>query len=265
MSIFQLFLIWYFLQALLLHHIAVSSSFALGAILQTYLFELAVALLTEVNSIFLHLRTLLKVSGGSDIKTTSSYRLVALANIATFFTCRFEHFSAFFFAYLFGFSMAAGQITIDNVLQHHAPSVGSKFKRTPPGVTALGSLDIVNCCKKWAEESAPVFWPHPVTLRILVFLWLGLRLLVMKTSLAPAIYVMFWSGLAIVAIISVIHFRRLLISDFFTPTSFSNGDCRKDKTSWYKYSLDYYWNYKVYTKRLTNDTKILCLCILREI
>ena len=82
---------------MLLHHIAVSSSFALGAILQTYLFELAVALLTEVNSIFLHLRTLLKVSGGSDIKTTSSYRLVALANIATFFTCRFEHFSLFFF------------------------------------------------------------------------------------------------------------------------------------------------------------------------
>jgi len=141
-------------KALLLHHLAVSSSFALGAILQTYLFELAVALLTEVNSIFLHLRTLLKVTGGIDIKTTSSYRLVALANIATFFTCR-----------------------------------------------------------------------------ILVFLWLGLRLLVMKTSLAPAIYVMFWSGLAIVAIISVIHFRRLIISDFFTPTSFSNGVCRKDKTS----------------------------------
>lgn len=134
---------------MLLHHLAVSSAFVLGAVTQTHLFPLTVALLTEVNSAFLHLRTLMKLPyypsangeiTGYDVRDTSGYRTVAMFNILTF-----------------------------------------------------------------------------VAFRVLVFLWLGLKLTVIKASVSAPVYVIFWAGLIIVALISFIHFRRLIVTDFFTP------------------------------------------------
>ena len=53
--------------------------------------------------------------------------------------------------------------------------------------------------------------------RVLVFIWLGLKLTVIRDTVTTAVYFMFWAGLIVVAVISFVHFRRLIMTDFFSP------------------------------------------------
>ncbi|PAA62921.1 hypothetical protein BOX15_Mlig025937g2 [Macrostomum lignano] len=69
-----------------LHHIAVISTFVYNLSNRMFIGYTAVALLTEVNSIFLHLRKLMQMLRVSF--TAPVYRLNALINLATFLLCR---------------------------------------------------------------------------------------------------------------------------------------------------------------------------------
>ncbi|PAA68910.1 hypothetical protein BOX15_Mlig025937g1 [Macrostomum lignano] len=69
-----------------LHHIAVISKFVYNLSNRMFIGYTAVALLTEVNSIFLHLRKLMQMLRVSF--TAPVYRLNALINLATFLLCR---------------------------------------------------------------------------------------------------------------------------------------------------------------------------------
>ncbi|KAF2367671.1 TRAM/LAG1/CLN8 domain [Trinorchestia longiramus] len=68
------------------HHACVIVCFGLAVITQRYVGYAIVALLVEVNSIFLHYRQLLIVEGMS--RGCSQYRLTALLNVATFLVFR---------------------------------------------------------------------------------------------------------------------------------------------------------------------------------
>ena len=66
--------------------------------------------------------------------------------------------------------------------------------------------------------------------RVLVFIWLGIKLTVIRDTVTTAVYFMFWAGLIVVAVISFVHFRRLIMTDFFSPRR-RPADDNKTKTS----------------------------------
>lgn len=71
---------------LMIHHICVISCFGLAEMTTRYIGYAVVALLVEVNSVFLHLRQLLIIQGVS--RTSATYRLTSLLNIGTFLVFR---------------------------------------------------------------------------------------------------------------------------------------------------------------------------------
>ncbi|CAL4071729.1 unnamed protein product [Meganyctiphanes norvegica] len=71
---------------LMIHHTCVILCFGLAVVTKVYLGYAVVALLVEVNSVFLHLRQLLIIVGTK--KNLSHYRLNSLLNIGTFIVFR---------------------------------------------------------------------------------------------------------------------------------------------------------------------------------
>ena len=67
---------------IVLHHLVVIFCFGLSVIQQRFIYYVVVALLCEVNSVFLHLRQLLKMAGVS--KLSWHYRTNSLLNILTY-------------------------------------------------------------------------------------------------------------------------------------------------------------------------------------
>lgn len=67
---------------LLLHHIVIILCFGIAIFTKVYVGYAVLALIVELNSIFLHLRQLLQCCGFS--KTSSLYRLNSLVNLGTF-------------------------------------------------------------------------------------------------------------------------------------------------------------------------------------
>lgn len=68
---------------LLLHHACVITCFGIAANTRMYLPYASLALVVEINSIFLHMRQLFIIQG-KPAKTSMMYRNVALLNVATF-------------------------------------------------------------------------------------------------------------------------------------------------------------------------------------
>jgi len=77
---------------MLVHHLAVGVVFAVAASTRAYVSGIACALFVEVNSIFLHARTLLKMSSSKAAQGQDnqgfSYRAVALLNLLTYMVFR---------------------------------------------------------------------------------------------------------------------------------------------------------------------------------
>jgi len=71
---------------LMIHHICVVACFGMAELTFRYIGYSVVALLVEVNSVFLHLRQLLIIQGVP--RTTLGYRLNSLLNIGTFLVFR---------------------------------------------------------------------------------------------------------------------------------------------------------------------------------
>lgn len=71
---------------LMFHHLCVIMCFGLAVVSEQFVGYAIVALLVEVNSVFLHSRQLLIVSG--EPRSCSLYRLTALFNVATFLVFR---------------------------------------------------------------------------------------------------------------------------------------------------------------------------------
>ncbi|KAJ8266743.1 hypothetical protein GJAV_G00134200 [Gymnothorax javanicus] len=70
---------------LLFHHLVVISCFGLSAVTQRYVGFAVVALLVEINSVFLHLRQMLRLAGGAK---STPYRLNSMLNLGTFMVFR---------------------------------------------------------------------------------------------------------------------------------------------------------------------------------
>ncbi|KAJ8275503.1 hypothetical protein COCON_G00072550 [Conger conger] len=70
---------------LLFHHSVVISCFGLSAVTRRYVGFAVVALLVEINSIFLHLRQVLRLAGGAG---GTAYRVNSLVNLATYVVFR---------------------------------------------------------------------------------------------------------------------------------------------------------------------------------
>jgi len=70
----------------LFHHIVVLSAFLVTLITRLYLGIVVVGLLMEINSIFLHTRSIMNLNGVR--KSSYSFRLIALLNITTFIVFR---------------------------------------------------------------------------------------------------------------------------------------------------------------------------------
>lgn len=70
---------------LLFHHLVVISCFGLSVLSRRYLGFAAVALLVELNSIFLHLRQMLRMAGGAK---TTPYRVNSMVNLGTYVVFR---------------------------------------------------------------------------------------------------------------------------------------------------------------------------------
>ncbi|XP_035288900.1 TLC domain-containing protein 2-like [Anguilla rostrata] len=70
---------------LLFHHSVVISCFGLSALSRRYLGFAAVALLVELNSVFLHLRQMLRMAGGAK---TTPYRVNSMVNLGTYVVFR---------------------------------------------------------------------------------------------------------------------------------------------------------------------------------
>jgi len=79
---------------MLAHHLAVGIPFFIGASSGRYLGGIVCTLFTEINSVFLHWRSLLKMSNpendssSMDVRNTGSYRLVAVLNLLTYIVFR---------------------------------------------------------------------------------------------------------------------------------------------------------------------------------
>ncbi|XP_044286538.1 TLC domain-containing protein 2 isoform X2 [Varanus komodoensis] len=70
---------------LLFHHSVVIACFGFAFLVHRYVGFAMVALLVEINSIFLHLRTILRMAG---LANTPSYRLTSLLNLGTYVVFR---------------------------------------------------------------------------------------------------------------------------------------------------------------------------------
>lgn len=70
---------------LVFHHLVVISCFSLSAVTQRYVGFAVVALLVEINSVFLHLRQMLRLAGGAK---STPYRLNSMLNLGTFMVFR---------------------------------------------------------------------------------------------------------------------------------------------------------------------------------
>ncbi|XP_012942870.1 TLC domain-containing protein 2 [Aplysia californica] len=68
------------------HHVVIISCFMVAVLTRHYVGYAVVALIVEINSIFLHFRQLLQICGTS--KFNPWYRLNSLINLATFIVCR---------------------------------------------------------------------------------------------------------------------------------------------------------------------------------
>ncbi|KAK3589146.1 hypothetical protein CHS0354_017114 [Potamilus streckersoni] len=71
---------------LLLHHAVIIVCFAVAIVTKLYVGYAVVALLVELNSIFLHMRQLLQICGFQ--KDNQFYRLNSIVNLGTFVGCR---------------------------------------------------------------------------------------------------------------------------------------------------------------------------------
>ncbi|KAI1902863.1 hypothetical protein AGOR_G00020660 [Albula goreensis] len=70
---------------LLFHHAVVISCFGLSVVTRRYVGFAVVALLVEINSIFLHLRQMLRMAGGAK---TTPYRVNSMLNLGTYVVFR---------------------------------------------------------------------------------------------------------------------------------------------------------------------------------
>lgn len=66
---------------IMIHHCTVISCFGIAALLSTYTSYAVVSLLTEINSVFLHIRQLMNLS---DFSKSVEFRVNSLINVATF-------------------------------------------------------------------------------------------------------------------------------------------------------------------------------------
>lgn len=71
---------------LLIHHAVILICFGIAIVMHTYIGYAIVALIVELNSIFLHIRQLMQLSGVS--KKSSVFRLNGLLNLGTFIVFR---------------------------------------------------------------------------------------------------------------------------------------------------------------------------------
>ena len=98
----------------------------------------------------------------------------------------------------------------------------------PPGDTESADVDVRDTSGYRAVAAANIL--TFLAFRVLVFIWLGLKLTVIRDTVTTAVYFMFWAGLIVVAVISFVHFRRLIMTDFFSPR-LRPADDMKTKTS----------------------------------
>jgi len=122
---------------LLVHHVAVLVPFLMAASSRTYVSAMTMALFTEVNSIFLHARTLLKMAG---LSSAFSYQAVAWLNLLTYMVFRILLFV------WFTHKMA--------LIRHELPT--STFAIFFAGFTSVVILSLVNLFRLIKSD----FLPH---------------------------------------------------------------------------------------------------------